>query len=84
MSYESASRQLGNINFGKNTTGKRSAGKPHAAFDEAGTGDGQLSVPRQFSTLPVRGVKFFYMAEYCDTPQSKERRNWEYKACLSK
>jgi len=23
------------------------------------------------------------MAEYCDTPQSKERRNWENKACLN-
>ena len=32
----------------------------------------------------VRGVKFFYKAEYCDTPQSKERRNWENKACLNK
>jgi hypothetical protein len=26
---------------------------------------------------------FFRMAEYCDTPQSKERRNWENKACLN-
>ena len=25
---------------------------------------------------------FFRMAEYCDTPQSKERRNREYKVCL--
>ena len=31
----------------------------------------------------VRGVKFFYKAEYCGTPQSKERRNREYKACLN-
>jgi hypothetical protein len=23
------------------------------------------------------------MAEYCDTLQSKEKRNWEYKACLN-
>jgi hypothetical protein len=23
------------------------------------------------------------MAEYCDTPQSKERRNREYKVCLN-
>ena len=30
-----------------------------------------------------RGVKFFYKAEYCGTPQSKERRNGEYKACLN-
>jgi hypothetical protein len=26
---------------------------------------------------------FLHMAEYCDTPQSKERRNREYKACLN-
>ncbi len=30
-----------------------------------------------------RGVKLFYKAEYCGTPQSKERRNWEYKVCLN-
>jgi hypothetical protein len=30
-----------------------------------------------------RGVKFFYKAEYCDTLQSKEKRNREYKACLN-
>ena len=23
------------------------------------------------------------MAEYCDTLQSKEKRDWEYKACLN-
>ena len=31
----------------------------------------------------VRGVKFFYKAEYCGTLQSKERRNREYKVCLN-
>ncbi len=31
----------------------------------------------------VRGVKLFYKAEYCDTLQSKEKRNWEYKVCLN-
>ena len=66
-------------------SGKRSAGKPHAAFDEAGTGNGRYSVPRQFSTLPARwALKLFHMAEYCDTPQSKERSNREYKVCLNK
>jgi len=30
-----------------------------------------------------RGVKLFYMAEYCDTLQSKEKRNWENKVCLN-
>jgi len=24
-----------------------------------------------------------HMAEYCDTTQTKERRNWEYKVCLN-
>ena len=56
MSYESATGQLGHISLGKKTTGKRSAGKPHAAFDEAGTGNGRYNVPRQFSTLPVRSI----------------------------
>ena len=56
MSYESAAGQLGHINLDRKTTGKRSAGKSHAAFDEAGAGNGRCSVPRQFSTLPVRGV----------------------------
>jgi len=46
MSYESAAGQLGHINLDRKTTGKRSAGKPHAAFDEAGTGNGRYSVPR--------------------------------------
>jgi len=31
----------------------------------------------------VRGVKLFYMAEYCGTLQSKEKRNREYKAYLN-
>jgi len=31
----------------------------------------------------VRGVKLFYKAEYCGTPQSKERSNREYKVCLN-
>lgn len=26
---------------------------------------------------------FIYMAEYCDTLQSKERRSWEYKVYLN-
>ncbi|MEJ2648901.1 MAG: hypothetical protein P8016_10895, partial [Sedimentisphaerales bacterium] len=30
-----------------------------------------------------RDVDVLCMAEYCDTPQSKEGRNWEYKVCLS-
>ena len=56
MSYESAASQLGHISLDKKTTGKRSAGKPHAAFDEAGAGNGRYNVPRQFSTLPARGM----------------------------
>jgi len=30
-----------------------------------------------------RGVKLFYKAEYCGTPQSKETRKREYKVCLN-
>ncbi|KKR03364.1 MAG: hypothetical protein UT30_C0031G0010 [Candidatus Uhrbacteria bacterium GW2011_GWF2_39_13] len=56
MSYESAAGTIGHINLDKNTTGKRSAGKPHAAFDEAGAGNGRCNAPRQFSTLPEGGV----------------------------
>ena len=59
MSYESTAGQLGHISLDKKTTGKRSAGKPHAAFDEAGAGNRRCNAPRQFSTLPVRGVEAF-------------------------
>ena len=31
---------IGHINFDAKLTGKRSAGNPHAAFDEAGVGNG--------------------------------------------
>jgi len=36
-----------------------------------------------FTSGSERGVKLFYMAEYCGTPQSKEGRNREYKVCLN-
>jgi hypothetical protein len=36
-----------------------------------------------FTSGSVRGVKLFYKAEYCGTPQSKERSNREYKVCLN-
>ena len=36
-----------------------------------------------FKSGSERGVKLFYKAEYCGTPQSKERRNREYKVCLN-
>ncbi len=36
-----------------------------------------------FTSGSERGVKLFYMAEYCDTLQSKEKRNREHKACLN-
>jgi hypothetical protein len=36
-----------------------------------------------FKSGSVRGVKLYYKAEYCGTPQSKERRNREYKTCLN-
>ena len=59
MSLRKCCRSIGHINLDKNTSGKRSAGKPHAAFDEAGAGNGRCNAPRQFSTLPVRGVEAF-------------------------
>ena len=37
---ESAARTIGHINFDTKLTGKRSAGNPHAAFDEAVAGIG--------------------------------------------
>jgi hypothetical protein len=39
--------------------------------------------PDIYKSGSERGVKLFYMAEYCDTLQSKEKRNWEHKACLN-
>jgi hypothetical protein len=36
-----------------------------------------------FTSGSERGVKLFYRAEYCDTLQSKEKRNRENKACLN-
>ena len=36
---ESAASMIGHINFDRKPAGKRSAGKPPATFDEAGTGD---------------------------------------------
>jgi hypothetical protein len=36
---ESAANKIGQISLKKKLTGKRSAGKPHAAFDEAGAGN---------------------------------------------
>ena len=68
MSYESAAGQLGHISLDKKTTGKRSAGKPHAAFDEAGAGNGRYNVPRQFSTLPERDRSTTIIRkQYCGT-----------------
>ncbi len=57
MSLRKCCRSISHINLDKNTSGKRSAGKPHAAFDEAGAGNGRCNAPRQFSTLPVRNIE---------------------------
>ena len=38
--FESDSSMIGPITLGTNRTGERSAGNPHAAFDEAGAGNG--------------------------------------------
>ena len=40
---ESVSSTIGHVGFDKKVLGERSAGKPHAAFDEAGTGNGRKS-----------------------------------------
>jgi prepilin-type N-terminal cleavage/methylation domain-containing protein/prepilin-type processing-associated H-X9-DG protein len=56
MNLESAASPIGLINLDRKTTGKRSAGNPHAAFDEAGAGNDLYCVPRQFSTLLVDEV----------------------------
>ena len=39
---------ISNINFKKKPTGKRSEGKLHAAFDEAGTGNGSYDTAPDF------------------------------------
>ena len=40
LSRDSVSSLIGHITLEVKLTGKRSAGKPHAAFDAAGTGNG--------------------------------------------
>jgi hypothetical protein len=53
-------------------------------FTVAVKGDWLKSRMREiFTSGSVRGVKLYYKAEYCGTPQSKERRNREYKVCLN-
>jgi hypothetical protein len=47
MNLESAASPIGLMTLDRKTTGKRSAGNPHAAFDEAGAGNGRYCVPRQ-------------------------------------
>ena len=56
---ESAANPIGHINFSKKLIGKRSAGKPHAAFDVAGVGNmsNDTQIMRQFSTLLMRGSR---------------------------
>ena len=49
---ESNSGTIGHIKLGRKRIGKRSAGNPHAAFEEAGAGNG---LPRQPSTLHENG-----------------------------
>lgn len=57
MTPECADSPIGLITLDKNTTGKRSAGNPRVAFDEAGAGNGRHHEPRQSSTLLVGEVK---------------------------
>ena len=50
---ESAASWIGLITLEMKITGKRSAGNPHAAFDEAGAGNGLHEYRASSSTLPV-------------------------------
>src|ERR1035441_573578 len=52
---ESASCLIGLITLGVKQTGKRSAGNPHAAFDEAGTGN-RLTVRTMRHSQRKRGA----------------------------
>ena len=77
------SSKIGHINLLEKLTGKRSAGKPHAAFDEAGAGDGH-ELTRQSSTLPVRGIEIPHTRfEYCGTlhieREEKQRKQTKSK-----
>lgn len=60
MSHESTASTIGLIDLDKKITRKRSAGKPHVAFDEAGAGNGHYNEPRQLSPLPVRGIEVLH------------------------
>ena len=48
---------MSELNLGAKQAGKRSAGKPHAAFDEAGTGNGSMigyrACPRPYDERDV-------------------------------
>ena len=58
---ESVCSLIGAISFDTNRTGKRSAGKPHAAFEEAGDGNGvgdnHRAIPRPY-VRPGKAVLF--------------------------
>jgi hypothetical protein len=54
MYPESVPSSIGHISRETKLLGKRSAGNPHATFDEAGAGNGMVTSPRQLSTLPQR------------------------------
>jgi len=48
MYLETAANPVDSITLDRKTTGKRSAGNPHSAFDEAGAGNGRCNALRQF------------------------------------
>ncbi|MEA1962062.1 MAG: hypothetical protein U9N81_12480, partial [Bacillota bacterium] len=50
---ESLTSTIGHINLDAKRLGKRSAGKPHAAFDVAGVGNGKMT--RLRGTLTRKG-----------------------------
>jgi hypothetical protein len=61
----------------------------HRQFDPAAADREHLEDPRcgaepdDVTRLAARTLQRVRMAEYCDTLQSKEKRDWEYKACLN-
>ena len=54
---ESIASQIGHINLSMKRTGKPGAGKPHAGFEEAGTGNGLLSTAPVLDPTNWEGVE---------------------------
>src|ERR1019366_6249043 len=69
---ESAPSGIGLITFGTKQTGKRSAGKPHAAFDVAGAGNvtmvaGVRSIAKAMELPPEPNVRAPALDPTCES-----------------